>query len=155
MNEPQPASNGRVRPQRYVRGAAFILGVALLIWLPLEDSGILWPMLFALAGCVLGAARALTPPPRTGGKRWLLYALAGMLAGLAVTPLAIFFMAFKSGLHGHGAPDFTPEQVISVINRTPWWVTAGTLIGTGSGLLRKIKDNSFRSAQQQGDRPSM
>lgn len=155
MSEPRPASEEALRIRRYVRRAAFFLGVALLIWLPMENSSILWPLLFALAGSILGVVRALPPPPRTGGWRWLLYALAGMLAGLAVTPLAIFIMAFKSGLHGHGAPDFSPGQVISVINRTPWWVISGTLTGAGCGLMRKIKDSSLKPAQQQGDRPPL
>jgi hypothetical protein len=66
----------------------------------------------------------------------LRHLLVGSLAGLAVTPLALFLMALKTGLHGHSAPDFTLEQMQMVLYRTPIWVAVGLLLGLGVALLR-------------------
>jgi hypothetical protein len=64
----------------------------------------------------------------------LRYLIAGLLAGLAVAPLASFLMVFKTGLHGHGFPDFTPEQIVAVLHRTPIFASSGFFLGLGSGL---------------------
>jgi hypothetical protein len=73
------------------------------------------------------------------GRSWLLYPLAGLLSGLAVTPLALLLMAFKSGVHGHGLPDFTPNQVTLVLLSTPAWAAAGLLVGLGIALWMKAR----------------
>ena len=98
-------------------------------------------MLFASAGAAWFAARLLTR--RSPARPWLFllqYLSAGLLAGLAVGPLASFFMIFKTGLHGHGAPDFTPQQMAAVLLRTPIFGISGLLLGLGSGLAILAKD---------------
>jgi hypothetical protein len=62
--------------------------------------------------------------------------MVGAAAGIAVTPLALLLMAFKSGLHGHGSPDFTIGQMQAVVLRTPVWVIAGSLLGWGVAIAR-------------------
>jgi hypothetical protein len=46
-------------------------------------------------------------------------------------------MIFKMGLHGHPNPDFTPEQLLEIFYRTPVFILAGLLIGSGIGLYKK------------------
>jgi hypothetical protein len=123
--------------RRLLRNLALILGGIMLLWLPLEDVHENWVILFALALCALAAAWFLAPFPAWSGKGRLAYPLAGLLAGLAVTPAALFLMAFKTGIHGHSAPDFTPDQVTSVLLRTPVWVLAGLLLGLSISILKR------------------
>lgn len=125
-----PAANLR----RRLRILALVVGGGLLFWLPVEDLSENWAILFAILISTLAVLALLTRLHPIGGRPWLVASLAGALAGLAVTPLALFLMAFKSGLHGHHLPDFTPAQVTSVLQRTPIWIAAGLLIGLGVGL---------------------
>jgi hypothetical protein len=55
--------------------------------------------------------------------------------------LAILLMAIKTGIHGHGTPDYTLDQMQDVFSRMPFFVLGGVLLGAGSGLLRTAKDN--------------
>ncbi len=95
-----------------------------------------WVILFAAAICWLASTSLLSRFNIGPASGWLIYILFGIAGGLAVTPVTFLLMALKSGLHGHGAPDFTPEQVIEVIQLTPVWVLAGFLISLGAWLLR-------------------
>jgi len=54
---------------------------------------------------------------------------AWLIAGLGVTVVALLLMAIKTGLHGHGTPDYTPEQMVRVLSLTPLWVIVGLMIG--------------------------
>jgi hypothetical protein len=127
------------RPQRtptWMRLAALVIGAGLLVWLPFEDTGLWFVLVFAGMICAWLAARLMLILKLTGGRGLLLYLLAGTLAGLMVAPVALLLMAFKSGLHGHGAPDFTPAQVQAVLLHSPAWGGSGLLLGLGCGLLR-------------------
>lgn len=134
MSQPDPAPS-----TRRIRMLFLILGGLLLVWLPLEDLSENWALLFALALCALIASRVLSTATQAARGRWYTYPLAGILAGLAATPAALFLMAFKSGVHGHGRPDFTPDQVTAVLLRAPVWVISGLLLGSGIGIYRKLK----------------
>lgn len=122
-----------------LRWLAFLLGLALMLWLPIEDTNEYGAVFFALAAAAWVVAYRLALSPGQAPPPAWMFTLAGLLAGLAITPLALFFMAFKSGLHGHGLPDYTPAQVTSVLQRTPVWTAAGLLIGLGAALLQKIR----------------
>jgi len=128
-------------PIHRLRLLAILLGVLLLIWLPFEDLSENWAVLFAIAIACLAYSYLLI---RVHHKNRIIYPLAGFLAGLAVTPMAIALMAFKSGVHSHGFPDFTPGHVLNVIRMTPVWGIAGLLIGGGIALL------SFRQPSSSG-----
>lgn len=119
-----------------MRLLALVLGIALLFWLPIEDVSEQSVVLFAaLVSAWLGLRYLL--PARPGEIHYLRrYLLTGALAGLAVTPLALFLMALKTGFHGHYAPDFTIEQMQAVLYRAPVWVFVGLLLGLGIALLR-------------------
>jgi cell division protein FtsW (lipid II flippase) len=114
---------------------SLVLGGVLFFWLPIEDLNASLVTAFAIAICSLAVVRILLPLQiQPGSRRWLLYPLSGMIAGAAVTLVSLLLMAFKSGLHGHGSPDFPPDQVISVLRLTPLWSAAGFLIGLGTGI---------------------
>jgi hypothetical protein len=119
--------------------AALAWGVLALLWLPVEDLDLRWVSTFAAALCALAAARFTLPSPTAGQKNrpWWLDPLIGLLAGLCVPPLAVLLMIFKSGLHGHTIPDFTPDQIFSVLYQAPYWAAGGLLIGLGLGIFRK------------------
>jgi len=117
---------------------SLILGFLLFVWLPIEDMNASLVAVFAIAICTLTVARFLIPIHiQPGDKGWLVYPLGGLIAGAAITPVSLLLMAFKSGLHGHGSPDFTPEQVMSVLWLTPLWIIAGLLIGLGAGIWQQ------------------
>lgn len=123
------------------RLAALGLGIALLLWLPFEDTHLAWIYFFALLISLLAVLRLTRiPGAQSPGRKSLTRLLAGLGGGLLVTPAALLLMAFKSGIHGHGFPDFTPEQVLTVLNSAPLWVLAGLLAGAGFALL------NFRSS---------
>jgi hypothetical protein len=48
-------------------------------------------------------------------------------------------MVFKSGLHGHPSPDFTPAQAAAVLARAPYFALGGFLLGIAAGIFRKIE----------------
>ena len=126
MNELSPSS------LKTWRSVAFGLGLLILFWLPIEDQSILVPVLLAVAVVVVavGFARlkyALRPP------------IAGFLGGLIVSPITLLVMVFKTGLHGHGTPDFTAQQIIQVIQLAPVWTLAGGLLGWGWQMLAHKK----------------
>ena len=108
----------------------------MLVWLPFEDTSTAWIVLFAGATSALLAVRVSLPGSRLLPFTGLAHFLIGMIAGAGVTPIALLLMAFKSGIHGHGSPDFTPEQVMQVLNDTPLFALAGGLAGLGIGLYR-------------------
>lgn len=125
--------------QRRLRILALFTGFLLFVWLPFEDTHINWVLLFAVLICSQAAARVIYGLRSKQGWAWLIYPLTGGLTGLAVTLVALLLMAFKSGVHGHEVPDFTPAQVTSVLARTPVWATAGLLIGLGTALWQKTR----------------
>ena len=58
----------------------------------------------------------------------------GLLAGLGSGLLTFFFMALKTGLHGHG-PEFRAAEIEGVLRMIPLWGTAGLVAGVGVGVL--------------------
>lgn len=119
-----------------MRLLALVLGIALLLWLPIEDVSEQSVVLFAALVSVWLTLRYLISVQPGVPHYFLRHLLAGALAGLAVIPLALFLMALKTGLHGHNAPDFTFEQMQVVVYRTPIWILVGLLSGLGVALLR-------------------
>jgi hypothetical protein len=113
------------------------MGILMLFWLPVEDTNEKRTLVFAAAMNAWFVARYLVRLSSVTRKSLLRHVLVGTLAGLAITPVALFLMAFKTGLHGHGTPDFTADQILFVINRTCLWGSAGLLLGLVSGFLFK------------------
>ena len=127
-----------------------VVGIFWLVWLSIEDLSERWVLLVSVIFCVLLALRFMIAYPTPGVKenkqnlhpvdeqstrQFLYYPIMGALTGLAVTPMALFLMALKTGLHGHFAPEFTSTQVITVLLRTPIWIIGGFLVGLGMSLV--------------------
>lgn len=89
--------------------------------------------------CTWAAAWFLVKPLEGNRQIILRYGLVGMGAGLAVALLGIILMALKSGIHGHGTPDFTVAQLQEVMSRLPFFTISGLLIGLGSGFFRMVR----------------
>jgi hypothetical protein len=106
-----------------------ILGAGILVWIPFEDVTTFWVLFFSTAICILAAVRLVSSGILEGWGRPGRHAFIGALAGLAVSPLAIGLMAFKSGLHGHGLPDFTVAQIQAVLGLSPYFTFAGLVFG--------------------------
>jgi hypothetical protein len=119
-----------------LRLAGLLLGIALFLWLPFEDRSVNWALSFAGGISLWGATRFLVDRQTVGWRLLVRHAWVGTLAGLAVAPLALLLMVFKSGVHAHGFPDFTYDQMQTVLLRTPVWTSSGLLLGLGSGIWR-------------------
>ncbi len=110
------------RVRRYLGGFCVI---ALILWLPVEDTQVWLSAALALITCLWLGLRVLSSKRRFAN--WLLVA-GGALLGAAAPLLAISLMAFKSGLHGHGFPDFTARQVWAMWSAIPFSLLAGSLL---------------------------
>ena len=123
----------------WLRLAGLILVACLFIWIPFEDTHIQWVLILSVAICSWFAIRILLNLSAAKWQKVALHSLVGGLAGLAVAPLAFLLMAIKSGLHGHGTPDFTAQQIQTVFGIELYLAISGLLIGLGWGLWRAIK----------------
>jgi hypothetical protein len=113
-----------------------LLGIGVLVWLPIEEQSELGVLVISGAICTWAAVWILVKPIDSDRQLIVRHSLVGAGAGLAIAPLAILLMAFKSGIHGHGTPDFTVAQMQFVLSRTPYFVLSGALVGLGSALWR-------------------
>ncbi|HBX68848.1 MAG TPA: hypothetical protein DEH25_05550 [Chloroflexi bacterium] len=138
MSKPQPTIPLQLRL------FAILLGVVFLFWLPIEDTSAIAALIFSMVLSAWIAIAVLIIPNKPFSSPLSNYILAGTLVGIAITPLTLFWMAFKSGLHSHPIPDFTPQTILSVIERTPIWLIGSFLIGLGSGIL-----HTYRKAKSQ------
>jgi len=117
-----------------MRLIAIILGMVFLFWLPIEDTSEYSAILFSIAICGWLAAAYLIQRMKTKPATLTLFILVGSIAGILVTPLTLFLMAFKTGFHGHHSPEYTTQQLLSVVRKTPVWLIGGFLISFGSGI---------------------
>jgi hypothetical protein len=108
----------------------------LLLWLPIEETGSRYAILFAFAIYAWWAFRWLiTRTP--DAKGFIIHnLLVGILASPTVTLIASSLMIFKTGLHLHSTPDFTFNQFYIVFLRTPLWSGIGLILSLGFGLFR-------------------
>ena len=112
-------------------GAAWV--IALLAWLPFEDTTTVPALAFALAG--VGWLAWRDSPNWQGSLPRAIAAGAGL--GFAVPLTALLLMAFKSGLHGHGFAEYTAAQVWSVIQTSPFWPLAGIFLSALAWQIRR------------------
>ncbi len=123
----------------WLRWTALGTGMALLAWLPLEDVNPAWPLLLSGLACFLAAAALLRRAPAGRRAAFGLQLLAGLLGGAAAPLGAVLLMVFKTGVHTHAVPDFTPAQISEVLTRTPIFALGGLLMGLGAALWRKAR----------------
>jgi hypothetical protein len=124
-------------------------GLGWFFWLGYEDIG-LGPVL--LLSMWLSAAYVLTLWRRwavlTGlswGQVLIRTGLAGLVAGLTTAPLADVFMLAKIALHAHPVPDFSTQDLLAVLARTPVWTAAGLAAGLAWGLWMTGRTSSPRT----------
>lgn len=125
-------------PPLWVRFLTIAMGIVVLFWIPVEDTSAWVTTLIALAISALIALRVLIYRAPETPKGILFHGLIGALGGVAAMLVNLLLMAFKTGIHGHGAsiPDFTAGQVMQVLQDTTLWVSGGGFIGLGSGTWR-------------------
>ena len=109
---------------------------AFLSWLAVENDRILTPTMIAFLSSLLWAYRKSISFPIHVIRDIIKQTGIGIAAALAVAPLTVFLIFFKSGLHNHDIPDFSPAQILFILQRTPLWAGVGLLIGLGSGIGR-------------------
>jgi hypothetical protein len=113
-----------------LRLAFILLGIFILFWLPVEENSLVVVFLISLCACSLGLLAFLERQPSTTGiKKSLVVLLVGLLAGAAVTLVALALMAVKTGVHGHGISDYSAAQVSLVLRLTPLWMGVGLIAG--------------------------
>ena len=126
------------KTKTWLRLTGFLIGVVVLVWLPIEERSELGVLLISGLICTWIGVWLLHKTDTEGRHVILRFLLVGGGAGLLLAPLAVLLVAIKSGIHGHGSPDFTVSQMQTVISRLPYFVLVGILIGAGSGLLRSM-----------------
>lgn len=123
------------RSPRGLRISWILLGATVLVWLSSEDESVRPVLFFVALICGLAAYSLALRWQLNARPRSYTLPLLGAAAGLAVVPAALFLMAFKSGLHSHLTPDFTPDQIAWVVSRAPAWGMAGLLAGCAAFLF--------------------
>lgn len=111
-------------------------------WLSIEDTSTHWVTLLGIGFSLIAIFGFLVYNKNNQLSPLLIYPVSGFLAGLLVTPLVVSLMAIKTGLHSHVTPDFSIQQIWSVLKTTPVWAVAGLLIGTGIAIWQQGKNHA-------------
>lgn len=140
LNRSTPGLSSRKNsPPLSLRLVTLLFSVLVLMWLPFEDSQVEWVILLAFLLTLLAVAWFLWVYSRTHILTGWIYPVIGLTAGCLVVIASLFLMVFKSGIHGHNAPDFTPDQIIHILRSLPAWILGGCLLGLGFGLWKGTK----------------
>ncbi len=126
-----------LRAHRILRLGGILLGVVALLWLSFEGRDERQAILLAALLSTLGA---IATGLRFGGRLrgyWLV--ILGAVFGFLVPLLAVLLMVIKTGLHGHGVPDFTLAQITTVLRLIPVWSGVGILVGGAAALFEHIR----------------
>ncbi|MBC8507038.1 MAG: hypothetical protein ISR58_09525 [Anaerolineales bacterium] len=121
----------------WLRFLAIGVGIFTLLWLPIEDTSEITAIIFAVLIVGLFALHSTYKNQFINKTIW--HAIIGALSGTVVIPIALFLAAFKTGLHQHGIPDFSTEQVFSTLSKMPYFVLGGLSIGLGNGIWQSSR----------------
>lgn len=114
--------------------------LAVLVWLPFEDTQLKWSFLLAAAISVVLAvywqSRMSFSP--------VMMPVLGALLGAAAPLVAAILLLVKIGLHGHPSPDFTWNDFLSVLRSAPAWIFGGMLLGMGAALRQAASRRTRR-----------
>ena len=114
-----------------------LLAACGLAWISLEGDP-RWSSIMALITLLVGIGylvKKLVRGRTINGIGWIvLLAGCGLVIGLLFGPTTLFYMALKTGLHGHGA-EFTRAEMLWFIDRIILWAVSGLLAGAGLGFL--------------------
>ena len=124
----------KVRP---LKVGLIVLAICGLAWISLEGDP-RWSSIMALITLLVGIgflAKKMIRGRSINGIGWIvLLAGCGLVIGLLFGPVTLFYMALKTGLHGHGA-EFTRADMSWFIDRILLWAISGLLAGAGLGFL--------------------
>lgn len=143
---------------RHTRLIAMGYGLALFLWMSVEDNAI-WPV--TLYGLGLAALIVnLTLLDKMGGKfilpRYLplIGAVWGALIGLGANIAVTGLMFFKNAVHAHFFLDYPPELMLAMLRRAPVWTAAGSLVGIGLKLvwLSRLSKKHERTPEEMAER---
>lgn len=125
-----------LRTRNWLRISGFALGIITLVWLTVEDRDAL--AVLVISGLICSWIGIWLLVRIDSSNRYVFWKHAGIGGGmgLLLAVLALILMALKTGIHGHGTPDYSVEQMRSVFSASPFFLLGGTLVGAGAGLLR-------------------
>ncbi|GEM_PF-1115832 len=130
-----PTDASRPRSLPYARGWIALYGTALLIWMSLEDTGVVMPVIFGGTGALLillaQAGRFTFFATARHRVVSLFVALLGAGLGAGTALIAAALMLIKNGWHSHVLPDFPFGLILDTLARAPFWAVAGTLFALG------------------------
>lgn len=136
----KPATSKRVR--NWLRLSGLVLGVIILLWLTIEDRNELVVLLLSALICIWVGTWLLVRIDFTGKYIFWKHVIIGGGMGLLLEGVALILMALKTGIHGHGIPDFSVDQMRAVVSLSPYFLLGGILVGSSAGLLRSAQMES-------------
>lgn len=126
-------------PRRWQRLIVIGGGLAVFLWLRLEDHGVVPAIIMGLILAGLALIVWLWPRlanrPLNPGRLVLLAALSGVGLGLLTALAAAFLMLLKNGFHGHLNPDYPAGVMLDTLVRAPLWALAGGLLAAALALV--------------------
>ena len=126
-------------PRRWQRLIVIGGGLAVFLWLRLEDHGVVPAIIMGLILAGLALIVWLLPRlanrPLNPGRLVLLAALSGVGLGLLTALAAAFLMLLKNGFHGHLNPDYPAGVILDTLVRAPIWALAGGLLAAALALV--------------------
>lgn len=126
-------------PRRWQRLIVIGGGLAVFLWLRLEDHGVVPAIIMGLILAGLALIVWLWPRlanrPLKPGRLVLLAALSGVELGLLTALAAAFLMLLKNGFHGHLNPDYPAGVILDTLVRAPIWALAGGLLAAALTLV--------------------
>lgn len=126
-------------PRRWQRLIVIGGGLAVFLWLRLEDHGVVPAIIMGLILAGLALIVWLWPRlanrPLKPGRLVLLAALSGVELGLLTALAAAFLMLLKNGFHGHLNPDYPAGVILDTLVRAPIWALAGGLLAAALALV--------------------
>ena len=130
MNEGAPGQYGR-RP-RWLAPLTLGYGFLVFVWLTPEQDSVWLAALLGLGGAFVTAAHSRV-------RFRLMLPLWGAFVGASGAFAAAGLMFLKTALHAHPFPDFPTLLMLAMIERAPAWGVAGTLVGAGLLLWRRVR----------------
>ena len=118
------------------RNLTLLYGVAVLLWLQVEDNRVMTVVLFGLGLSMLVAWHKAARLHRRAAL--MEAALLGAIVGAGTALATCGLMLLKTGLHSHIYPDYPPAQMIAILSRMPIWALAGALSALGLALARRV-----------------
>ena len=125
-------------PRRWQRLTTISGGLAVFLWLRLEDHGVVSALIMGLVVAVLIVINGLWPRmvgrSRKPREVIVLAAACGAGLGLMTALASAVLMLLKNGSHGHINPDYPAGLMLDTLARAPVWALAGALLAIAVAL---------------------